>query len=435
MDVVNAARSLVADTLGFHLFFVLFGVGLPVMITGLEGWSIYKKSARARKIAHSWSRALVILFIAGAVSGTIVSLQFSLIWPTFTTFAGKVVGVSFALEGFAFLVEALFLSIYMLSWDRFKPIWHWIIGCVVALSALTSAFFITTVNAWMNTPRGFKLDAHGNPVDINTRVAVFSPAAKTEITHSILAYLFTAALCLLAVYAWMLWRRKLTAAAKTNAKRLMLGLAAVALVLGLLVGAAGDQAGKFDAKYEPYKLAAAEGLQSTQAGAPLQVGGLIQNGRVTHAIRIPKLLSFLATGHFNGTVQGIDTTPADQRPPIIVHYFFDTMVLIGTFTVLVPFIYLLARWRKWAWAHSKTILIGLVACAVLAIVACEVGWMLTEFGRQPFAIRGVMRVSQAATTSKAAIGFAELFPVFYIILFVLTVIGLKRGVKFQEALE
>src|SRR5579871_1070565 len=113
MDVVSAGRSLIADTLAFHLFFVLFGVGLPVMIAGLEGWSIYKKNTRAREVARSWSRALVVLFIAGAISGTIVSLQFSLLWPVFTTLAGKVVGVSFALEGFAFLIEVLFLSIYM----------------------------------------------------------------------------------------------------------------------------------------------------------------------------------------------------------------------------------------------------------------------------------------------------------------------------------
>src|SRR5579862_473559 len=251
MDIVDAARRLIGDTLAFHLFFVLFGVGLPVMIAGLEGMSIYKKSNRAREIARSWSRALVILFIAGAVSGTIVSLQFNLIWPAFTALAGKVVGVSFALEGIAFLIEALFLSIYMLSWDRFKPVYHWLIGCVVALSALASAFFITTVNAWMNTPRGFKLDAHGNPVDINTKAAVFSPAAKTEITHSVLSYLFAVALALLAVYAWMLWRRSLSSMAKNTAKKLMLGLALLALVLGLLVGAAGDQAGKFDAKNEP----------------------------------------------------------------------------------------------------------------------------------------------------------------------------------------
>ena len=434
-SVVLAARSLVADTLAFHLFFVLFGVGLPVMIAGLEGWGVFKKSSRARKIACSWSRALVVLFIAGAISGTIVSLQFSLIWPNFTSFAGKVVGVSFALEGFAFLVEVLFLTIYMLSWDKFKPLWHWLIGCLVALSALTSAFFITTVNAWMNTPRGFKLNAQGQPIDINTRQAVFSPAARTEITHSILAYLFTVVLCLLAVYAWMLWRRRLSASAKAVAKRLMLTLAVVALILGLAVVLAGDQSGKFDAKYEPYKLATAEGLQDTTSGAPLLVGGIVQGSQVKDAIRLPKLLSFLATGHFNGTVQGIKATPANQRPPVIVHYFFDAMVAIGMITVAVPLAYLLARWRGWAWSHSRWLLGGLVTCAVLGILGCEFGWMLTEFGRQPFAIRGVMKVSDAATRSRGAIALAEFFPFIYLILFALTIIGLKRGAKLQEALE
>jgi len=435
MDVVTAGRSLIADTLAFHLFFVLFGVGLPVLIAGLEGYSIFKKRPYGRQVARSWSRALVILFIAGAVSGTIVSLQFNLIWPTFTSFAGKVVGVSFALEGFAFLIEALFLSIYMLSWDRFKPIWHWLIGCLVALSALASAFFITTVNAWMNTPQGFNLDAHGNPIDINTRQAVFSPAAKTEISHSILAYLFAATLALLAVYAWMLWRRKMTSAAKTRAKKLMVGLAAVALILGLAVGFAGDQSGKFDARYEPYKLAAAEGLQQTQTGAPLLIGGIVQGNQVKHAVKIPKLLSFLATGHFNGTVEGLDSTQAQNRPPATVHYFFDAMVSIGIFTVLVTLVYLLGRWHRADWVHSRWFLALLVLCGILGIFAAEFGWMVTEFGRQPFVIRGVMRVSAAVTHSKAVIGFGEIFPVLYLILFSLTIIGLRRGVKLQEALD
>ena len=435
MDVVSAGRSLIADTLAFHLFFVLFGVGLPVMVAGLEGYSLYKKSGRAREVARSWSRALVILFIAGAVSGTIVSLQFSLLWPTFTAFAGKVVGASFALEGFAFLIEKLFLSVYMLTWDRLKPLWHWLCGCVIALAAVTSAFFITTVNAWMNTPQGFKLDAAGNPIDINTRRAVFSPAARTEITHSILAYLFAVALCLLAVYAWMLWRRNLPAKAKANAQKMALALSVVAVVLGLGVALAGDQAGKFDAKYEPYKLAAAEGLHKTQNGAPLLVGGVVQGDKVQHAIKLPKLLSFLATGHFDGKVQGLDATPLQDRPPVFVHYFFDAMVGIGMLVVLVPLAYILARWRKWRWASSKLMLALLVLCAVLAIFAAEFGWMVTEFGRQPYAIRGVMRVSAAVTTSKSAIGFAETLPLIYVILFVLTVIGLKRGAKLQKAIE
>lgn len=435
METVTAGRGLIADTLAFHLFFVLFGVGLPVLISALEGYGVFRKSPRARAVARSWSRALVILFIAGAVSGTIVSMQFSMLWPVFTEFAGKVVGVSFALEGFAFLIEALFLSVYMLSWDRFKPVWHWACGLVVALAALASAFFITTVNAWMNTPRGFSLNAQGEPIDINTREAVFNPAAATEISHSVLAYLFATTLALLAVYAWMNWRRKLSALAKVRSRRLMLGLASLAVVLGLAVGATGDRAGKFLATNEPHKLAAAEGLHKTQEGAPLLLGGIVQGDEVKYAISIPKLLSFLATGRFDGTVKGLDAIKPEDRPPVTVHYFFDAMIAIGFFAVLVPLAYLIARWRNYLWAHSHWLMALLVACGVLGILATEFGWMVTEFGRQPYAIRGVMRVSEAITQSRAVIGFSALFPVFYIILFILTVIGLRKGARLQEALD
>ncbi len=434
MDVVSAARSLIADTLAFHLFFVLFGVALPALISGLEFYSIKSRRPRARELAHQWSRALVILFIAGAVSGTIVSLQFNLIWPTFTSFAGKVVGVSFALEGFAFLIEALFLTIYMMSWQRFKPWLHWLCSLPIVFGALASAFFITTVNAWMNTPRGFRLDSHGSPIDINTRQAVFNPAAGTEIAHSILAYFLATSLALLAIYAWVAWRRN-KGRLSGDFRKVMVGLAGLALLFGLLVAFTGDRAGKFDAKYEPHKLAAVEGLEHTQSGAPLLVGGIVSGSHIEHAVRIPKFLSFLATGHWNGTVTGLNDIPGDQRPPVIVHYFFDAMVGIGSLVIIVTFLYLVfSKWRR-GWANSRLMLILLVVCGFLGILAAEFGWMVTEFGRQPFVIRGVMRTSDAVTHSRYAIEFGYIFPILYLVLFVLTFLALKKGVNFTKVLK
>lgn len=436
MEVVDAGRRLIGDTLGFHLFFVLFGVGLPVMISALEGYAIWKKLPRARAVAHEWSKALVVLFIAGAISGTIVSLQFNLLWPIFTQFAGKVVGLSFALEGFAFLIEALFLSIYMMSWKKFSPLAHWLCSLPVVLGSVGSAFFITTVNAWMNTPRGFSLDAAGNPIDINTRQAIFNPAAGTEVTHSILSYFFTTGLVMLAVYAWIIWRRrggKLTA----GLQRLMVGLAATAVILGVAVAVAGDQSGRFLAKHEPAKLAAIEGLQDTQTHAPLLVGGVVEGSEVKHAVKIPGLLSFLATGHWNGNVTGLNDISADNRPPVVTHYFFDGMVAIGTIGILVPAAYLtFRRWRP-ARANAKLMMILLFVCGVLGIIGAELGWMVTEFGRQPFVIRGVLRTADAVTKNRAIIGIGETIPLGYIILLVLTIFGLRKvfhpGRPFDES--
>ncbi len=435
MDVSTAARALIGDTLAFHLLFVTFGVALPLIICVTEGYGIWKKKPRARALAHTWSRILVILFIAGAVSGTIVSMQFSLLWPHFMEIAGKVVGLAFALEGFAFLIEALFLSIYMLSWNKFKPVAHWLCSLPIVLGSVTSAVFITSVNAWMQTPRGFSLNAKGEPININTREAVFNPAVPTEVVHSILAYFFATTLALLAVYAWIAWRRKRKGAANRRLQRLLGGLAALAVVFGLLVAFAGDRSGKFIAEYEPHKLAAAEGLQTTQNGAPLLLGGVIKNGQIQNALSIPKGLSFLATGNLNAEVKGLDSIPKKDRPPLVIHYYFDGMVAIGMITVAWPALYLLLRKFKPAWAKSKVFLIGFVVCGFLGMVALELGWMLTEFGRQPYVIRGVLLVKDAATHSKAAIHMGYIFPVFYLILFVLTYFALKKGIKPMEALD
>lgn len=434
MDTVVAGRTLVADTLGLHLLFVVFGVGLPVLISGLELFGIITHRPTARAIAHTWSRILVILFIAGAISGTIVSLQFSLLWPRFMAFAGKVVGVSFALEGFAFLVEALFLSIYMLSWKRFQPIWHWLCSIPVVLGALASAFFITTVNAFMNTPQGFDLNAQGQPININTWKAVFNPAAGTEISHSILAYIFTTILCMAAVYAWLLWRSRLSGEARQQARQLLVGLAGLAVVFGLLVGFAGDQSGKFLARSEPAKLAAAEVLPTTQSHAPLIIGGLVSGGTVHHGLKLPGLLSFLATGSTHGTVRGLDQVLPSDRPPLYIHYFFDIMVGIGTLTTIIPLGYLLLERFRFRWSERPITLLALMGCGVLALVAAECGWMLTEFGRQPYVIRGILLTKDALTQSQAIIHFAYIFPTFYLILIAATVWTLKRAVNSQELL-
>lgn len=435
MDVVAAARSLIADTLAFHLLFITFGVALPLIISATELYGIVKKRPRAVRLAHTWSKALVILFIAGAVSGTIVGLQFSLLWPTFMALAGQVVGVAFALEGFAFLVEALFLSVYMLSWNRFKPWQHWLCSLPIVLGSLTSAYFITTVNAWMNTPQGFSLNAQGEPININTHQAVFNPAVGTETSHSILAYMLAASLVLAAVYAWIVLRHKLEPKLKARVLKLVAALAAVALVFALLVGFTGDRSGKFLAKNEPLKLAAAEGLQTTSSDVPLLVGGVVDGDHIKYAIAVPNLLSWLATGDIHGQVKGLDSAPSKDRPPLIVHYFFDGMVAIGSLAIVVTLAYVAAsRWRP-SWAASKPLLIALVVCGVLGLVGVELGWMLTEFGRQPYVIKGIMRTTEAATSSKAAIHFAYIFPLFYLVLFVLTIIGLKKTVKSTEALK
>lgn len=435
MDVITAARTLIGDTLAFHLFFVMFGVALPLIVLLFEGYGIWKKNERARRLAQTWSKALVILFIAGAASGMIVAMQFSLLWPKFTALAGEVVGASFALEGYAFIIEALFLSVYMLSWRKFKPLTHWLVGLPVAFGAIASAFFITTVNSWMNTPQGFSLNAAGEPVNVNARQAVFNPAAGTEISHSILAYFFATTLVLMGIYAWLAWRRQYKPAVKARLQKLLAALAALAIVFGVAVGLSGDRSAKFVAKHEPAKLAAAEALHETTNRAPLIIGGIVQGDEVKYAIKIPGLLSWLATGSFDGKVVGLNDIPKQDRPPVFVHYFFDAMVGIGIVTVIIPATYLLLRKFR-PTAAGRKLMLGLMSlCAILGILAVEFGWMVTEFGRQPYVIAGVMRTAEAATTSEHAIRLAYFIPLLYILLLVLTLVAFKKLFRPMEALK
>jgi cytochrome d ubiquinol oxidase subunit I len=436
MDVVTAARALTGDTLAFHILFASFGIGLPVLISIFELLSIIKKDKRYARLVRTWTRILVILFVAGAVSGMIVSFSFSVLWPTFLAFASKVIGVGFGLEGYCFIVETIFLIIYVLSFDKFKPIYHWLIGLMVVISSSGSGFFITSVNAWMNDPTGFKLNKAGQPIDINPWKAVFNKAINTEFWHSELAYIFATALVLLACYTFPLLRNKkfkLNKEVKAKVLKVVWALAVVSLIFGAAVGLSGDSSAKFIAVHEPYKFAAAEGIIHTQTHAPELIGGIAKSNSISGGIKIPGLLSFLTTGHTNGTVIGLDSYRVNARPSLVVHYFFDAMVFIGIFTIGWLVLYLLVSWlKKGKPIISKTLFIGIIFCGFLGLAGIEFGWLLTEFGRQPYVIHGVMLVSQASTTSHRAVEEGQIFPTFYVILFALTIYVLKKNIKLTK---
>lgn len=435
MDVVTAARALTGDTLAFHILFACFGVGLPIIISIFELLSIIRKNDQYSKLIRTWTRILVILFIAGAVSGMIVSFSFSILWPTFLSFASKVVGVGFGLEGYCFIVETIFLLIYVLSFDKFKPIYHWIVGLMVVISSSGSAFFITSVNAWMNDPTGFKLNKAGQPINIDPWRAVFNKAISTEFWHSELAYIFATAMVLLACYAWPLLRTKkyqLSETVKTQILRVIWVLTIVSLIFGALVGFSGDSSARYIANNEPYKFAAAEGVIHTQTDAPMLLGGIARSNSISGGIKIPGLLSFLTTGHTNGTIVGLDSYRVNARPSLVIHYFFDAMAFIGVFTIGWLALYLLVAYLKKRRIKSKTLFIGLIFCGFLGLAGIEFGWLLTEFGRQPYVIHGIMLVSQASTKSKYAVEMGQIFPIFYVILFALTIYVLKKNIKLTK---
>jgi cytochrome d ubiquinol oxidase subunit I len=430
MDTEIAARTLTGDSLGFHIIFAMLGVGIPLLILMAEAIAIRRRSAEWYADARRWTEVLIVLFVAGAASGTIISLQFSTLWGPLMKILEPTTGSAFFLEGIAFFVEAIFLAIYIIVWPK-EPRWrHWLIGLPILIGGTASAIFITSVNAFMNAPQGFRLVA-GKVVDVDPLKTMFNPAFWTETSHSVIAYYVASFALFITWYAWRLIRRK--DQPDGHIRERLIVLTGVCLVLTGALGLSGDQSGKYLAKHEPVKLAEAEGLQKTQSNAPLRIGGIVQNdGSVKDAISVPGALSFLATGKLSGVVQGQEATPTKDRPTGYIHYFFDAMVGIGTMMPLILLVFLVLVWRRRMAAFARPMLGGLFLLGFFGVFAVEFGWLLTEIGRQPFAIRGLVRTADAYTKSGYAVRFGEIFPALYVLLFGVTAWALVILRRLQE---
>lgn len=387
------------STLAFHIIFAALGVGLPVLLCLAEGLGLRSGDTIWYALARRWSQAFSILFIVGAVSGTAISFEMGLLWPRFMGFASSVIGLPFALEGFAFFTEGIFLGLYLYGWDRLSPRAHWLCSIPVALGGTASAFFVVTANAWMNTPAGYTA-TNGRVTNVDPLAAMFNTAAPTETIHMILAAYQVSAFAVAAIYAVALLRGRRTA---YHTRGLLLPMAFGTLVAPVQAYI-GDLSAKVVARTQPAKLAAMEGLFHTIAGAPLRILGIANptTQQTNFSIEIPKLLSWLAFGDVNATVKGLDAFPrADWPNTLVVHLAFDLMVGTGALMIALPI---------WFWIlylrHGRTIpqsrisrlmLWTAVLTGPLAFIAMEAGWMVTEIGRQPWIIQGVMRVSSAVT--------------------------------------
>jgi cytochrome bd ubiquinol oxidase subunit I len=246
MNHLVAGRAQMGTSLAFHLTFAILGVGLPVMMLAAEGLHLRTGDPTWRALARRWSRAFAILFAVGAVSGTIISFELGLLWPRFTDVAGRIIGLPFSLEGFAFFLEAIFLGLYLYGWDRLSPRAHWLAGVPVAISGIASAFFIVTANAWMNVPRGFRLE-HGEITHVDPVHALFNPAWPTETAHMVVGALLATAFGIASVYAAGLLRGRRDA---YHRRGLALGMTAAALLAPVQLGV-GDLLGRTVAQNQP----------------------------------------------------------------------------------------------------------------------------------------------------------------------------------------
>jgi cytochrome d ubiquinol oxidase subunit I len=399
MDNTTLARATMGTSLGFHIVFAVLGVGMPLLMSVAEGLALWRRDEAWMVLARRWSRAFAILFAVGAVSGTVLSFELGLLWPRFMAFSGGIFGLPFSAEGFAFFLEAIFLGLYLYGWERLSPLKHWLTSIPIALSGAASAVFVVMANAWMNSPAGFQLD-NGQLVRVDPLAAALNPSTPTEDPHMLVSAYVVTGFLVAAVYAVGLLRGRNDL---FHRRGLAAGMAMAAVAI-VLAGVTGDSSARFVYGAQPAKFAAMEGLYRTQRGAPITIGGIPSDSqqRVLYGIQIPKGLSFLAAFDPNAQVLGLDSFPPADRPnPVLVHLSFDTMVGLGTVIGLLAAAFWLMVIRRRRVPRQRPLLIGLVVAGPASVAAMEAGWFVTEFGRQPWIVYGVMRTSAAATSAPA----------------------------------
>jgi cytochrome d ubiquinol oxidase subunit I len=424
-DYLLEARQMQALSFAVHIPLVCFGVAFPALVLGMEWLGRRRGDALLLALARRWSKVLIALFAIGVVTGTILSFELGLLWPQFMATYGDVFGLAFALEGFSFFLEAIFLAIYVYGWDRISPRRHMLAAVPIVITGFSGSLMVITVNGWMNHPTGFRLE-NGRAVDVKPVSALFGNSYFWhEIVHMYLAAFIVTGFVTASVYA-VAWLRGRRDRYVRVALAVPLVVAAVVAPVQVVVG---DWAARDVAKNQPTKLAAFEGLGKTEKGAPIHIGGWYdeKTGKVRYGVAIPKMLSLLAFHNPNATVKGLDQArPADRPPVNVVRLAFATMVGIGTLMAAFGVLVLVLWWRRRALPERRWFVAAVAALGPLSLVALIAGWVTTEVGRQPWVVYGRMRTEQAVTGAGGVpVGYATLVIV-YLALAAATVWVLRR---------
>lgn len=427
MTDLLAARWQMGMSLAFHILFAVAGMAMPLLMVVSEWRWLRGGNPVDLQLTKRWAKGTAILFAVGAVSGTVLSFELGLLWPHFMEWAGAIISMPFSLEGFAFFTEAIFLGIYLYGWNRVSRWAHWVAGVFVAVSGAASGMFVVFANAWMNTPTGFRLE-NGKPVDIDPIAAMLNPSSLPQSVHMVLAAYAATGFAVAGIHAYALLRDNKSL---FHRRALELGLL-VGGVAAILQPVSGDLLAKATGRTQPVKLAAMEGQFATETRAPLRVGGWpdMEKRETRYALELPGLLSFLAYGDFNATVKGLSEFPRDVWPNVpAVHLSFQVMVACG---VLMMGVAVWGAWRHWKLRDlpaSRLFLQCVVVAGPAGLVGVEAGWFVTELGRQPWIIQGVMRTADAVTPMPGLIVPFITFSAIYLFLGIIVILLLKRQLK------
>ena len=389
-----------AFTLMFHIILVPLGVSWGFMTLVANYRAVRHGDRDALVIAQRWSKYMAVTFAVGAVTGTVLSFEFGLLWPRFMGQWGEAFGVPFAFEGIFFFTEAVFISIYIFGWRRLSPWVHFWTGVPIVLAGIFGSMSVVAANAWMNSPSGFTLDAAGNVTAVDPIDVIFNDSMPLQAAHMLVAAYLVGGFLVASVYAVGMLRGR-TDRYHRLAFTIAFTVAAIATPVQMGIG---DSLARWVYQNQPVKFAAIELVPQTSRDVPeTLLGRLNEDGTVSGGIPIPGLASWLSdpsTGRAT-VVQGLDSVPADEAPTVrevnIVHLAWDVMVGIGSL------LFLLSVWYAASWVFRRRMpasrwFLRAAACAgVLGVVCMEAGWIVTEVGRQPWIVYEYMKVEDAAT--------------------------------------
>ena len=411
---LDAARSQMAFTLGFHIILASLGVGFPAIMLIANYRGLRHDDPVALLLARRWSKVVAVTFAVGAVTGTVLSFEFGLLWPEFTSRFGEVFGVLFAIEGIFFFLEAIFVAIYIFGWKRLSPWTHFWSGVPIVICGIGGAFSVVAVNSWMNQPQGFTISG-GEVTDVEPLKVIFNNAVPYEVPHMILAAYLVSGFLVASVYAVGMLRGRRD---RYHRLGLLIPLS-MAVIVTPIQFAVGDTAARAIAEDQPIKFAAIACVQHTATHVPEYIGGRCTSDGVEGGIKVPGLDSWLVGFSADTEVTGLDTVKPEDRPPAntMLHWAFDAMVGICTMLIGLGLWLGIAWWRKRDIPKSKWFLRAAALSGVASVVALECGWIVTEVGRQPWVVYEIMRTEEAVT------GASGIWVTFSIVLVLYTLLG------------
>jgi cytochrome d ubiquinol oxidase subunit I len=428
LDPVFLSRLQWAWVIAWHILLPAFTVGLASYIAVLEGLYFITGRPNWFRISGFWTRIFAVSFGMGVVSGIIMPFQFGTNWSRFTDATADVLSPMMAYEGLmAFFLEASFLGVLLFG-RRLVPAWaHFFAALMVAFGTLLSSFWILSTNSWMQTPAGYKI-VNGRFEPADWFAIVFNPSFPYRLLHNVTAFYITTAFVVMGVAAWLLRRGRAVEDSRTMI-RMALGLLIIILPLQMFFG---DQHGLNTLEYQPAKIAAIEGIYDTEQPAALKLFGIPDDAAATmhDTIEIPHLGSLILTHSWNGAIKGLKEWPADERAPVGPPFFaFRVMVGIGIIMLIVVIVglVLLLRGRLW---DSGWFLRLCPWVAPLGFIAVIAGWIVTEVGRQPWTVYGLLRTSDSVSPSLTGTDVAVSLA-FYIVVYL---VMFPTGIAFMAGL-